>query len=121
MYEVLQQQFDTHPRDDDERAIDERREPVHEHEQLANHETHRNDAEDTARDDDPELVRHRDGHQDRVDREHDIRELYLDDGRPECTQSEPRLRFLRLPPVGCIAVCGEVVIRQAGEVRGADR
>ena len=48
-----------------------------------------NDAEQASGDDHPELGRHGHGDEDGVDREDDVGEFHLDDGRPEGPQAEP--------------------------------
>ena len=70
-------------RDDDERAVDERRIALDERQQLPDHQPHRDDAEDAAGQDHPQLRRHRHGDEDRVDGEDDVGQLDLDDRRPE--------------------------------------
>ena len=87
-------------RDDDERAVDERRIALDERQQLADDQPHRDDAEDAAGQDHPQLRRHRDRDEDRIDREDDVGQLDLDDRRPErATARAIGLRLRRRPPI----------------------
>ena len=79
----LDQQLEADPADDDERAIHERRVALDHRQKTTDHESHRDDAQDPARQDDPELRRHGDSHENRINREDDVGQLDLYDGRPE--------------------------------------
>ena len=102
LVQVLDHQLDADPRDDDEGAVDERRVALDERQQLADQHPHRDDAEEAAGDDHPQLVRHRDRDQDRVDGEDDVGELHLHDGGPERRQAEPRPGRLEGPLLPCV-------------------
>ena len=120
--QVLHQQLDPDPRDDDERAVDERRVAADERQQLADHQAHRDDAEDPAGDDDPDLVRHRDRDEDRVDGKDDVGQLHLDDRGPEGAEAEPRRRRFHGPAIlGAAAVAEEVRVGQIQQVKRADQ
>ena len=53
LVQELDQELDTDPRDDDERAVDERRIALDERQQPADDEPHRHDAQEAARQDHP--------------------------------------------------------------------
>ena len=116
----LDQQLDADPADDDERAVDERRIALDERQQLADDQPHHDDAEDAAGQNDPELRRHRDGDENRVDGEHDVGQLDLHDGDPERADAHPRLRLRRrAPPLRRLAA-REVLIDEEQQIPGAD-
>ena len=76
------------------------------------------DAEDAAGQDHPELRRHRDRHEDRIDGEDDVRQLDFDDRRPERGQAEHRLSpwaaSAALPPPPCCKKWCDGEVQQVG-------
>ena len=97
---VLHEELRADERDDDEGAVDDRRVAPDDREQLRDHDAHRDDAEEPARQHHPPLRRHRNRDQDRVDREGDVDELHLQDGAPERRETQPRPRR----PAACFAL-----------------
>src|SRR5688572_5420057 len=90
--QILEHELEADPRNDDERAIDQRWIPVDQHEQLTDYEPHRDNSEDSPRYDDPQLVRHRDRDEDGINGKDDVGQLDLRDGRPEWRHAQPRRR-----------------------------
>ena len=80
--QVFDQELDPHPRDDQERAVDDGRIAADERQQLPDDDADGDDAEQPAGQHDPELPRHRHGYENRVDRERDVDQLDFDDRAP---------------------------------------
>jgi len=116
LFEILPAQFEADPPDDHERAVDERRIALNQRQQLADDEAHRDDAENAAGNHDPQLRRHRDRDEDRVNREDEIGELDTDDGPPERRESHPRPGRRRAAPRFRITAPEEVLIRQPHQI-----
>ena len=99
-----------------------RRIALDERQQLADDQPHHDDAEDAAGQDHPRLRRHRDRHQNRVDREDDVGELDLHDRRPErATARATACAFGGVRRVLAAAAAAEVPVDQVQQVAGADQ
>jgi hypothetical protein len=116
---VLDEEFESDPRDDDEGAVDERRVLADELDEAARDDAHRDNAEDAAGHDDPGLSRHRDRDEDRVDREREVDDLDAHDRRPERRQPEPGFGLGRLAGVVGVTAILEVNNREIEEVGAA--
>ena len=119
--QVLDEQLEADPGDDDERGIDERRILTHDRQQLADHQPHGDDAEEAADQDHPRLARHRHGDQDGIDRERDVDELDLHHGSPQRRQPHPGLCGLRLAALVSAAAREEVVVGEVHEIEPAQQ
>ena len=114
--EILEDQLEADPADDDECAVDQRRIPFHQRQQAADDEPHHQDTEDAAGEDDPQLRRHGHGDENRIDSEHDVGQLDFDDCRPEGGQSQPRLRRFRFAAVGAALAAGEMPVDEVQKI-----
>ena len=112
--------FDAHPRDDDERAVDECRIAFDQREQPANHEPHRDDAEDAAGQHHPPLRRHGHGDENRVDCKDDVGQLDFNHGHPESAEAEHRLRFGRSAASFRGLAAEEMLVNEEQQIPGAE-
>ena len=110
--QVLDTQLDAHPRDDDEGAVYERRIALNQGDQLSDHQPHRDDPQNAAGHDHPQLRGHCHGDENGIDREREIDQLYFDDGGPERRQAQHGLRSRRLVTIAALLVPEKVRVRE---------
>ena len=118
---VFDQQLHTDPRNDDERAVHNRRIALDERHHLSHDHPHGDDAENAAAQHHPFLRRHGDRRENRIDRKDEVGQLDLHHCRPERRHTQPGCGFRRRAAIVAFGGIRKVFVGQVEQVTRADQ